>query len=164
MPASDSRLLSHIRKQHNRKLRRRAGGSDAGSEDGGGDGDGARSEARSGGASSGRSSGVARTARASDWGHSDVFGSDDEEGGGGGGTGGRSDAGRSVGGGARRGGRASVGGAPGVGVGGVRLTEGGDDPMDLLDAGSSRQLARSAARVGRASSTRADALPQDAGF
>ncbi|GLI63541.1 hypothetical protein VaNZ11_006530 [Volvox africanus] len=142
MPAADSKLLAHIRKEVAKRQRRKhRGGSEAGSEAGEGDNRSHRS-----GATSGRSS-LARTARASHWGHTAVFSSEDGDSEGKGAPGGfgaksvRSGA-------ADRGGAASLAAqkAPGRG-GGVRLAGGSGDPMDLLDVGASRQLARSAAGV-----------------
>ncbi|KAF8071289.1 uhpC [Scenedesmus sp. PABB004] len=143
-PPGDAKLIAHIRKQNTRKDRRRDGGSQA---------DAAEFDRRS--ARSGAARSVAgRTARASEWGHTAIF-SDDGDGV----EGGSADA-RSLGGrpGGRGGGRAgsvaggrSVGGrtaaAGGGGRGGPRLADGGEagDPQDLLEAGTARQLVRSAA-------------------
>ncbi|GFR52360.1 hypothetical protein Agub_g14918 [Astrephomene gubernaculifera] len=144
MPPSESRLLAHIRKEAAKKQRRKAG-SQAGSEAGDVEGD------RRSRHSSGRDS-LARTARASQWGHTAVFSSeagDDME----------EDEQELAGGAGRRGagGAKSVKSAGGKSAGGrnasggVRLAAGGSggDPMDLLDAATSRQLVRSAAGVVR---------------
>ncbi|GIL82209.1 hypothetical protein Vretifemale_11129 [Volvox reticuliferus] len=140
MPPSDSKLLTNIRKEAAKRQRRKHGASEAGDED---------NRSRRSGASSGRSS-MARTARASQWGHTAVFSSEDGGSDGKGGPGGFGA--KSVRSGASgRGGAASLAaqtarGRGGAG-GGVRLSGGSGDPMDLLDVGASRQLARSAAGV-----------------
>ncbi|GLC60588.1 hypothetical protein PLESTB_001631100 [Pleodorina starrii] len=160
MPASDAKLLAHIRREAAKKQRRKHGaGSEAGSEAGDDD-----RRSRRSGASSGRSS-MARTARASQWGHTAVFSS--EEGGSDGGVGGGGGAKSLRGVGRGRGGAASVA-VSGRG-GGVRLASGSGaggsgDPMDLLDVGASRQLARSAAGVRPANaSARGDDFKRDPG-
>ncbi|GIL64267.1 hypothetical protein Vafri_18268 [Volvox africanus] len=162
MPPSDSKLLAHIRKEEaKRKRRKHGGGSEAGSEAGDED-----NRSRRSGASSGRSS-LARTARASQWGHTAVFSSEDgdsEGKGTPGGFGAKSVRSGTLG----RGGAASLAARTARGRGGdVRLAGGSGDPMDLLDVGASRQLARSAAgvrpSVGAGGSGRGDEFNRDPG-
>ncbi|KAG2487102.1 hypothetical protein HYH03_014215 [Edaphochlamys debaryana] len=148
MPASDTRLLAHIRKEAAKRQRRKHGaGSEAGSQAGDDDRRSHRSAVT-------RSS-MARTARASQWGHTAVF--SDEEGG-------SEPAGgaKSVRGAGARSAAAQSRGAGRGGAGGVRLA-GGAEPMDLLDSAAARQLVRSAAGVRPAAeaSGRADDFSRD---
>ncbi|KAJ9506030.1 hypothetical protein QJQ45_002495 [Haematococcus lacustris] len=173
IPASDTRLLTHIRKEASKKQRNRAAASQAGDEDEdeGDDDDAELTGGRRGGSKSaadarsqrsgpaGTKSGVARTARASEWGRTTIFseGGEDEEGGGDGDGASRHGGARSVRGiGAVRGAKSSKSEKPGAASrGGPRLQEGadGDDPMDLLDPAASRHLTRSAAGVRSTSRT-----------
>eukprot|EP00873_Tetraselmis_striata_P019446 jgi/Tetstr1/439710/TSEL_028129.t1 len=129
IPESDAKLLVHIRKQKERKARQRE--ERRGEEDGGDVDMDARSRASS------KASSRARTARASEWGHTAIFSDllddeDDEEGGRGGG--GRSRLGD-------RSGRAPAS-AAGRGAKGGRLRDTEEDPMDLLGQGAARDLMR----------------------
>lgn len=147
IPESDSHLLRHIRKQNNRKMRKRSGAeSDEGDEGddeeergggrGGGDARSTRSALTSGRGKGGAMSVSGKTARASEWGHSRIFGGDEED---------EEDGGPGLG----RGGKARSQKSKGDRGGGVRLTESGD-PMDLLSPSAARQLAkRSSASNGR---------------
>eukprot|EP00798_Chlamydomonas_sp_ICE-L_P031076 gene31076-6203_t len=135
IPASEAKLLTHIRKEFNKKQRRRAG--ETGSQDGDDDGDDGKSQR-----SVGQSTFGARTAAASAWGHTQVFSEDGEDG-----DDGKSQAGRSTKSGRTQKGDKGVAGKAAA-KGGARLFEGkgdGDDPMNLLDASASRQLVKTAA-------------------
>lgn len=125
MPESDSRLLTHIRKEHNRKLKRKHGDMEVDEDEDGEDGD-----RRSMG---GRSS-MARTARASEWGHTQIFSDSEDE-----------EEDRK----SRKTARTKAGKSAAGAVGqGARLVDRADaDPMDLLDAGASRRLVKASARA-----------------
>mmetsp|Transcript_19672 Transcript_19672/g.54892 ORF Transcript_19672/g.54892 Transcript_19672/m.54892 type:complete len:1497 (+) Transcript_19672:183-4673(+) len=149
IPPSDARLLTHIRKAVNRKARQRAGEGDSEDMDEDSEGQDGRSQRSRGGADA--KSLAARTARASDWGKTAIFSDEDE---------GEGDAKslRSTKAGGKGAKAGSEAGSRGKGKqrasGGARLVEGGDDPMDLMDAAASRQLTKSAAGVRVASHTK----------
>eukprot|EP00892_Ulva_mutabilis_P007664 jgi/Ulvmu1/526/UM001_0534.1 len=130
-PESDEKLLAAVRKGMARAARQK--------NSGGGGGDGA---------SEGGASGVsrARTARASEWGHSRIF-SDEDMGAGEDGDA-RSRAGMSTKsknrGNASRGAKSDAEGKGG-GRGKSRLADGEGNPVDLLDASTARALVRTAA-------------------
>jgi ribosomal RNA-processing protein 12 len=136
VPEAHRALLTHIRKQHNRKERRRPGATEM-EWDGGDDEDGRT--VKSGAARTAR---TGRTAARSAW-NSDVF-SDEEEDGRATTVGGRTaktaggaSARRGIGAGAGR----SVRSAP-QGPGGARGLPSSEDPLDLLDVGTARKMVR----------------------
>ncbi|WIA12282.1 hypothetical protein OEZ85_012341 [Tetradesmus obliquus] len=142
-PPGDAKLLSHIRKQASRKERRKAQGSEGGSQ-----ADAAEFDRRSQRSAGSAARSVAgRTARASEWGHTAIFSEDGDA---------ATQAAGHAAGYAARGGpagsaaaRSRFGDRPDGrrGGSGVRLAGDGaaDDPLDLLEAATARQLVRSAA-------------------
>ncbi|WIA32410.1 hypothetical protein OEZ86_003236 [Tetradesmus obliquus] len=142
-PPGDAKLLSHIRKQASRKERRKAQGSEGGSQ-----ADAAEFDHRSQRSAGSAARSVAgRTARASEWGHTAIFSEDGDA---------ATQAAGHAAGYAARGGpagsaaaRSRFGDRPDGrrGGSGVRLAGDGaaDDPLDLLEAATARQLVRSAA-------------------
>lgn len=157
VPEAHRALLTHIRKQHHRKERKKnSGGATEMDWNGAGvDGDNDQEDGRSRKSKAGTAR-TARTAAKSAW-NSEMFSDEEDDddlglrgGGGGGGAGGRSDGGktlRSVGGKSGVTGSRSVRSAAhqaGGNINGRRLPSSGsgDDPVDLLDAGIARKMVR----------------------